>query len=145
MLGTCPNMTVHENFRLVAGGHWWSLLPERLHAEDGQAGLVESSGLPLDRKAGSVMNSLSGGQRQGAALVLALSSSRSILLMDEFTSSLDHSVRKSYLRIIAKQSARQQLTILGVMHDLAGTDVLHAREARLSGGEIYVPKEVRLT
>ena len=143
MLGTCPNMTVHENFRLVTGGSWWSLLPEPLRSDQAQASLVESSGLPLDRKAGTLMNSLSGGQRQGAALVLALSSNRSILLMDEFTSSLDDTVRASYLEIIAKQSSLQQLTILGVMHDLDGTAALGARTIHLVGGQIVssgVPK-----
>jgi len=136
VLGTCPNMTVHENFRLVAGGHWWSLFPEPLRADMAQLTLVHSSGLPLGQKAASLMNSLSGGQRQGAALILALSSNRSILLMDEFTSSLDDQVRTSYLDIIAKELAHRQLTILGVMHDIDGIDVLNCRSIRLAAGII---------
>jgi len=135
MLGTCPNLTVHENFRLVSEGSWWSLLFERLHADEVQSMLVKSSGLLLDHKAATLMSSLSGGQRQGAALILALSSRRSILLMDEFTSSLDDRVRASYLEMIAKQSALQELTILGVMHNLEETAVLKARTVRLAGGQ----------
>ncbi|MDR3548191.1 MAG: ATP-binding cassette domain-containing protein [Candidatus Pacebacteria bacterium] len=137
MLGTCPNMTVHENFRLVTGGRWCSLLPERLQVDMEQARLVESSGLPLNRKASTLINSLSGGQRQGAALVLALSSNRSILLMDEFTASLDVAVRASYIEIIAKQSIQQELTILGVMHDLDGISILNCHIIRLAAGIVH--------
>lgn len=136
MLATCPNMTVHENFRLASARCWWSLLPERLQVDERQAELVRSSGLALDRKAGALMNSLSGGQRQGATLALALSSSRNILLMDEFTASLDEQVRTSYLAIIARESAHRQLTILGVMHDLDGINVLKCRTMRLCSGTV---------
>ena len=136
MMGTCPNMTVHDNFRLVAGKHWYSISPERLQMEEGQLALVKASGLPLDTKSGSILNTLSGGQRQGAALVLALSSNRSILLMDEFTSSLDNAVRASYLALIAHQSQQQALTILAVLHDLDGANVLSFREIHLESGMI---------
>lgn len=140
MLGTCPNMTLHDNFRLVTGGPWWSLLPESLHADQAQMSLVEASGLPLDRKAATSVNSLSGGQRQGAALVLALSSNRSILLMDEFTSSLDDAVRRSYLQIIAEQSAQKSLTIVGVMHDMDGVNFPNLRTIRLVAGRLQTPQ-----
>lgn len=136
MLGTSPNMTVYENFRLVTEGRWWSMLPDPFHSAEMQVSLVESSRLPLDRKMSTLMNSLSGGQRQGAALILALSSNRSILLMDEFTSALDDQVRISYLDMIAAQSSNRQLTIVGVMHDLDGTSVLNCRTIRLASGSI---------
>lgn len=137
MLGTCPNLTVHENFRLVTGGNWWSPFPEPLHFAPAQVSVIKSSGLPIDCRAGTLVNSLSGGQRQGAALVLALCSNcRSILLMDEFTSSLDNSVRIAFLEIIAMESALRRITILGVVHNLDGFDVLKARMVRMASGLI---------
>ena len=142
-LGTCPNMTVHENLRLVSGSRWWWPFPEQLSVGDDQRSLIESSGLPLDRKVGAMMSSLSGGQRQGAASILALTSTRPILLMDEFTSSLDDRVRASYLEIIAAERVRRQLTILGVMHDLDGTSALRCQTVKLLNGTIETSSTVR--
>lgn len=134
LLGTCPNMTVYENLRLVSGKGWWRPIPEQIAVREDQAALIRSSGLPLDQKMGTQMSSLSGGQRQGAAMILALTSRRHILLLDEFTSSLDDCVRASYLQMIATESARRKLTIIGVMHDLHGIEVLNHRSLRLVGG-----------
>lgn len=136
MLGTCPNMTLYENLRLVTGGPWWRLLPEALSMDRDQAQLITDSGLPFHSKAATVMNSLSGGQRQGAALILALSSNRVILLMDEFTSALDERVRKLYLEMIQRESVRRRLTILGVVHDRTAIDILGTRTVHLENGAI---------
>jgi len=136
MLGTCPNMTVHENLRLVGRAPWWNLLPESLSTEPVQLALIKSSGLSLDAKVGTVLNSLSGGQRQGAALIMALSSQRSILLMDEFTSSLDDHVRASYINIITAEAASRKLTILAVMHDLDGVALLSTKCIQMLSGRI---------
>lgn len=137
-LGTCPSMTVHENLRLVSSSPWWWPFPERLTMEEAHADLVGSSGLPLARKFGTLISSLSGGQRQATALILALGSNRRILLMDEFTSSLDDRARAAYLGIIAMESARRGLTILGVMHDLSGIGITGSRTIRLAGGIIDI-------
>jgi len=136
VLGTCPNMTVHENCRLASRRRWWWPLPEPLSTGELQNGLMKFGGQSLQSRAATVLNLLSGGQRQAVALVMALSSGCSILLMDEFTSSLDDCVRTAYLDLIANESARRRLTIIAVFHDLNGIGVLNGRTARLVGGAL---------
>jgi putative ABC transport system ATP-binding protein len=136
MLGTCPSLTIHENCRLVSRQSWWWPFPEQLSLEEQQSRLIEAGGLPLQTKAATALNSLSGGQRQALALVMALSSGCSILLMDEFTSSLDDSVRTVYLELIKNESARRRITIIAVLHDSNGIGVLNGRTARLVTGSL---------
>ena len=138
MLGTCPSLTFHENLRLVGGGCWWWPFPERFSIPRKQRELIESTGLPLIQKSNTMMSSLSGGQRQGAALILALSSKRSILLMDEFTSSLDDVSKSSFWKILSAVAGRQ-MTILGVLHDLSGTDLLESRYIHFTNGTLDNP------
>ena len=58
--------------------------------------------------------------------------------MDEFTSSLDHDVRRSYLQIIAEQSAQKNHTIVGVMHDIDGVNLPNLRIIRLLAGRLQI-------
>ena len=136
MLGTCPNMTLHENCRLAGGKHWWWPLPEKTSRDERQSRLIELCAMPLDRKAGIPLTSLSGGQRQGTSLILALSSQRPILLMDEFTSSLDNQVRESCLKLIAQESVQRHLTILAIVHNNDDAGSLRGRAINLVNGMI---------
>jgi putative ABC transport system ATP-binding protein len=136
MLSTCPNMSLYENLQLTGGNRWWLPFPSRLALDHQKPELLTSSGLPFQDKAATLLKSLSGGQRQGAAIVLALTSNRSVLLMDEFTSSLDEESRKLYLSTITKESARRKLTILGVTHAPETAQILQARILRMVDGRL---------
>lgn len=137
MLGTCPNMTLHENCRLAGGNRWWWPLPEKTSQDERQSQLIDLCALPLERKAGIPLTSLSGGQRQGTSLILALSSQRPILLMDEFTSSLDNQVRESCLKLIAQEVAQRHLTILAIVHNNDDAGYLRGRTINLVNGMIH--------
>jgi putative tryptophan/tyrosine transport system ATP-binding protein len=136
MMGTCPNLTVHENVRLYASRPWWWPLPEFGMRQNTEVFLSANQHLPLSSKTHAPIKTLSGGQRQGLALALALSSSRSILLMDEFSSSLDNKVRETCIQAIAHASRKRNLTVLAVTHDLASFAPLGPRVIRLSEGAV---------
>lgn len=136
MMGTCPNLTVLENIRLYSSRSWWRPLPEFPPSKDAKVPLLSGLGLPLASKAHAQIRTLSGGQRQGTAISLALSSYRPILLMDEFSSSLDTRIRGASIEAIAHECRQRDLTILAVTHDSSAFASFNARFIRLSEGTV---------
>ncbi|HEY6747375.1 MAG TPA: ATP-binding cassette domain-containing protein [Mycobacteriales bacterium] len=72
-------------------------------------GLADSAHVPL--------NQLSAGQRQLAAVAVALAPGPGLLLADEPTSQLDHSARDTVLEAIARSNRELDTTVLLVTHD----------------------------
>jgi ABC-type bacteriocin/lantibiotic exporter with double-glycine peptidase domain len=85
-------------------------LMRRLH-------LTEALGAnPLDFKLNEGGSNLSGGQQQRLALIRALQLGRSVLILDEATSSLDPAMRDAVL-VLLQEEAQRGTTILLVTHD----------------------------
>jgi iron complex transport system ATP-binding protein len=62
---------------------------------------------------------LSGGEKQRAAIALALAQEPEIILLDEPTSHLDLHHRMDIMRLIERMNAEKGLTVLMVSHDLS--------------------------
>ncbi len=118
MLGTCPSLTVHENFQLSASKRWWMPTPFSLKMRDEDRVSIQRTGLPLEQKVSTPVTMLSGGQRQAIALCLAFSSMHSILLLDEFTAALDTLTTDAVLRFVRAEIDRTATAVLVVVHDL---------------------------
>jgi len=118
MLGTCPSLTVHENFQLSANVRWWlpTPFPLKLRGEDRVS--LQRTGLPLEERASTPVTMLSGGQRQAIALCLAFASPQSVLLLDEFTAALDTRTMQTVSRYVRQEIERTATTVLFVTHDL---------------------------
>ena len=85
-------------------------LMRRLH-------LTEALGAnPLDFKLNEGGSNLSGGQQQRLALIRALQLRRSVLILDEATSSLDPEMRDAVLDLL-REEAQRGTTVLLVTHD----------------------------
>ena len=105
---------------------------------------IESSGIPLDRRAGS----LSGGQQARLALTLALASRPSLLVLDEPVASLDPVARRDFMTTVLTDSADRGTTVILSSHVTAGQvqvdgeiDALLARHRHLAGSpEIPRPR-----
>lgn len=117
MLGTCPNLTIQENFQLTNTKGWWKITPYRLKLTENQKDNIKNTGLPLYEREASKINMLSGGQRQAIAVCLAFENTKPILLFDEFTSSLDNSTLENVLDFTMHQAKDNRITMLLVMHN----------------------------
>lgn len=117
MLGTCPNLTIQENFQLTNTQKWWQPFPYVRKLNRTQIESIKNTGLPLESRETSKVNMLSGGQRQAIAVCLAFQNQKPILLFDEFTSALDDSTLKSVLKFTFNEAKINNLTLLMVMHN----------------------------
>ena len=118
MLGTCPNLTIQENFQLTNTKKWWQPLPYNLKLNDKQIQSIKNTGLPLEARDTSKINMLSGGQRQAIAVCLAFENKKPVLLFDEFTSALDEKTVTNILDFTLKQAKENNTTMLMVMHTI---------------------------
>jgi len=117
MLGTCPNLTIQENFQLTNPHKWWSLTPYHLTLSDLQVESIKKTGLPLDTRGTSQVNMLSGGQRQAIAVCLAFENKKPILLFDEFLSALDERTKENILDFTLESAKKTDSTMLMVLHE----------------------------
>lgn len=117
MLGTCPNLTIQENFQLTNIKKWWQPFPYKLKLSKAQIDSIKKIGLPLDTRDSSKINMLSGGQRQAIAICLAFENKKPILLFDEFTSALDEFTLKNTFVFTMQQAISYETTVIIVTHN----------------------------
>ena len=118
MLGTCPNLTIQENFQLANTKKWCLPLPYNLKLNGKQLENIKNIGLQLENRGTSKINMLSGGQRQAIAVCLAFENSKPILLFDEFTSALDESTARSVLKFTFDNAKINNSILIMVMHNI---------------------------
>jgi len=117
MLGTCPSLTIQENFQLTNPNNWWHLTPYHLRLKDSQIESLKKTGLPLDARGRSKVNMLSGGQRQAIAVCLAFENQKPILLFDEFLSALDNKTKDNIFNYTLENAKLDNSTLLMVLHN----------------------------
>ena len=117
MLGTCPNLTIQENFQLAGSSQWWQLLPYNLKLNKQQIKNIKRTGLPLDNRDNTKINMLSGGQRQAIAVCLAFENQKNILLFDEFTSALDENTSNNVLSFSLDYAKQRSITLILISHN----------------------------
>ncbi len=136
MLGTCPNLSVHENFELVASDSWLIPLPYRFNSSSSQLASIDRTGLPLEEKTASHVGMLSGGQRQALAVCLSLLREKPICLYDEFTSALDEATMKAVLSFTFELVEKHNTTILMVMHEHQQSENESLRRVTIRDGAV---------
>jgi putative ABC transport system ATP-binding protein len=127
MLGTCPNLTIQENFQLTNTSKWWLPIPYNLKLNKNQIKKIENIGLFLESRSTSKINMLSGGQRQAIAVCLAFENNKPILLFDEFTSALDEKTKEKVLDFTVENAKNNLSTILMVLHNINISNFHHDR------------------
>jgi peptide/nickel transport system ATP-binding protein len=73
----------------------------------------------IPRVAASLPHEISGGQRQRAAIALALSCTPKVLIADEPTSAVDASMQEQLTDLICQTAASRNIAVLFITHDIA--------------------------
>ncbi len=113
----------------------------RLREEDYQAAEEILLSMDLAPYALRPLGRLSGGERQRVLIARAVAQRPSILLLDEPTNNLDLRYQQETMERIKDLSAREQITVVTILHDLNLT-ILYADQAvLLQNGQIYAAGE----
>jgi putative ABC transport system ATP-binding protein len=119
-MGTCPTMTILENMSLADNkGKAFNLSrgTNRKRIDDYRA-MLKSLNLGLEDKLNIPVGSLSGGQRQAMALLMATMTPIEFLILDEHTAALDPKTAELIMRLTDQVVKEKNLTTIMVTHNL---------------------------
>ena len=118
--GTCAGMTILENMSLADHkGKRYGLRPGvNKRRQDFYRSQLELLKLGLEDKLDLKVGSLSGGQRQALALLLATLTPLDLLILDEHTAALDPKSSENVMALTERFVREKQLTTLMVTHNL---------------------------
>lgn len=118
--GTCPNLTMLENLSLADNKGKPFHLGRAVDRKrvDGYREQLRSLGLGLEEKLDVKMGSLSGGQRQAVALLMATMTPLRFLILDEHTAALDPKTADAVMALTDKVIREKRLTAVMVTHNL---------------------------
>ena len=125
-----PNLTAEGNLRFVLPKRQW----------DSARDMLEKVGLGGREK--SYPRELSGGERQRVAIARAFLYPHDMLLMDEPFASLDLSLKKSLLELVAGLWKERRQTVVFVTHDVHEAAALAQRAIVLKDGRVVLDLDV---
>lgn len=119
-MGTCPSMTILENLAMAdnKGKRYGLGRGINKRRTDAYCAMLEELGLGLEDKLGVTVGSLSGGQRQTLALLMATMNPIDFLILDEHTAALDPKTAEIVMELTARVVREKHLTTLMVTHNL---------------------------
>lgn len=141
-LGTCPNLTMLENLSLADNkgkpfNLRWGVDKRRM---DFYRGELSGLGLGLEDKLHVKMGSLSGGQRQAVALVMAAMTPLKFLILDEHTAALDPKTAEVIMELTDKIVREKNLTAMMVTHNLRHAVEYGDRILMMNQGRVALDK-----
>lgn len=142
-LGTCPNMTMLENLSLADNkGKCFGLRRgTNYKRRDFYREQLAALGLGLENKMDVKLGSLSGGQRQAVALVMATLTPIDFLILDEHTAALDPKTAEIIMELTDKVVKEKNLTAIMVTHNLRYAVEYGSRLLMMDKGHIVLDKE----
>ena len=135
-MGTCGSLTILENLALADNKlQPFGLSPAvNRKREEHYKKLLESCGMGLENRMGVLAGSLSGGQRQALALIIATMADIDLLILDEHTAALDPKSSETLMKITEKVVKEKHLTTLMVTHNLRFAVEYGSRLVMMHGG-----------
>lgn len=120
MMGTAPRMTVAENLAIALNRGNKRGFKRTLNEENYNRfeQILADVGLNLEDKLTSEVGSLSGGQRQVIALLMATIKKPDILLLDEHIAALDPKATKQVMHLTEQRIKENSITSLMVTHNM---------------------------
>ena len=119
-MGTCPNMTIQENMSLAdnKGKPFGLSLGTNKARVSFYKEQLSRLGLGLEDKMDIKVGSLSGGQRQAMALLMATMTPIEFLILDEHTAALDPKTADLIMELTDQIVKEKKLTTIMVTHNL---------------------------
>lgn len=119
--GTCASMLIAENLAMAANRGRSLGLRRAVTAARAEIfrALLEAVGPGLEQRAAARIGTLSGGQRQAVALLMATIARPRLLLLDEHLASLDPRTAAVVMALTGRLAAEGGLTTLMVTHNMA--------------------------
>ncbi|HPW00639.1 MAG TPA: ATP-binding cassette domain-containing protein, partial [Oscillospiraceae bacterium] len=119
-MGTCPSLTMLENMSLAdnKGRRFGLSFGVDRSRVDFYREQLAALGLGLEDKMDEKLESLSGGQRQAAALVMSTLTPLDFLILDEHTAALDPRTAELIMRLTNQIVREKKLTAIMVTHNL---------------------------
>lgn len=136
--GTIPEMTLLENIvlsKLLAKSASFDFYQKQ---RDAVISIVKELGIGLEEYIDQPLSSLSGGQRQMIATLMAVHAKPDIMLLDEHTSALDPKAQKLLIEYTAKSIVNNKITALMITHKLDDAINYGNRLIMLHQGEIVL-------
>jgi len=140
--GVFGNLSIRENLNIASkkgnrGLGFTKYRPETIE-------LLKSLGLGLEKRLNTLAEELSGGQKQALAMVMAVSSRPSLLLLDEHTASLDPKSANSVMKLTKNINARLGMTIVMITHNMEFAKIYGNRLVQIvNGSVIETPENAR--
>jgi putative ABC transport system ATP-binding protein len=118
---TCASMSIAENLAMAASRGGARGLRRAVNEARAAAfrKRLAAVGLGLELRADAPIGTLSGGQRQAIALLMATSAEPRLLLLDEHLANLDPRTATVVMALTARLVAEGRLTTLMVTHNMA--------------------------
>ena len=119
-IGTAAKMTINENMSLAllrGQSRGLRMAVTRQRREQFRETLAPL-GLGLEHRLNTLVGTLSGGQRQALALVMATISQPELLLLDEHTATLDPKTARTVLELSEVIVQREKITTMMVTHNM---------------------------
>lgn len=142
-MGTCPNMTILENLSLAdnKGKHFGLGIGVSKKRINDYKQMLSALGLGLEDKLNVKMGSLSGGQRQAVALLMATMTPLDFLILDEHTAALDPHTADIIMELTDKIVREKKLTAIMVTHNLRYAVEYGSRLIMMDKGHIVLDVE----
>lgn len=136
-MGTCGNLTILENLALADNKNKPFSLGRAVskQREDYYKTLLESCNMGLENRLGVLAGSLSGGQRQALALIIATMTDIDLLILDEHTAALDPKSSETLMQITQRVLDEKAVTTLMVTHNLRFAVEYGSRLIMMHSGE----------
>ncbi len=119
-MGTCPTMTIWENLSIAdnKGKRFGLSFGLNRARKDFYRTQLEFLGMGLENRLDTPAGSLSGGQRQALALIMATLVRPDLLLLDEHTAALDPKAADIVMELTDRVVKEKNITSLMVTHNL---------------------------
>ena len=139
-IGTAPSMTVFENLSMAdnKGKSFGFSLGLNKKRKEYYRALLKELGLGIENQMDTEVKSLSGGQRQCLALIMATLNKPKVLLLDEHTAALDPKTSKIIMNKTREIVEKNRISTLMITHNLQDAINYGNRLIMLHNGEILL-------